>query len=299
MSFEVRSPEPYVLVEDRDNRVEPACDGDLATLVFNIVGGSSNANPYTLSLEGGALTGTAAAGRTITISNIDTSIISTIQNWVITDGNGCSTTGTLSTTISLPVFSDIAFQANKTDIDCAAGTLGTITLSVATGSLPADLSTVQIQVKGTSVNFNYYTTWAAANDGTGNAVISVSEAGTYNYIISSSASCVLANDGSGKTGAIDIEDAGNNQLVIRDIEITQPGCDAELGMIELVFEEATIVPPLSIIWKKRASTTFTASGSTTPTTSTDWVELPSLEGNAIVEVEAGAYKAIYLSLIHI
>jgi len=293
MSFEVRKPNPYVLVEDRDNRVEPACDGDKATLVFNIVGGTSNSHPYSLSIEGGTLTGSAGADRIVTITNIDTSIISTIQNYVITDGNGCSTSGVLSSTISLPVFAEIAFQADKTDIDCSAGTLGTITLSVATGSLPADLSGVQIQVKGTSVNFNYYTTWASANDGSGNAVISISEAGTYNYIISSSSSCVLSDDGSGKTGSIDIEDAGNNQLVIRDIEVTQPGCNSELGMIELVFEEATIVPPLSIIWKKRVSTTFTASGSTTPTISTDWVELPSLEGNAIIEVETGAYKAFY------
>ena len=293
LSFEVRKPDDYVLIEDRDNRVEPACDGDTATLVFNIVGGSSNAHPYSLSLEGGALTGTAAADRIVTIANIDTSIISSIQNYTITDANGCSTTGVLSSTIALPVFADIAFQADKTDIDCAAGTLGTITLSVATGSLPADLSTVQIQVKGTSVNFNFYTTWAAANDGTGNALISLSEAGVYDYIISSSASCVLDDDGSGKTGSIEVEDAGNNQLTIRDINITQPGCNAELGTIELVFEEATIVPPLSIIWKKRVSTTFTASGSTTPTTDTDWVELPSLEGNAIIEVETGAYKAYY------
>ena len=234
LSFEVRKPDDYVLIEDRDNRIEPACDGDTATLVFNIAGGSSNAHPYTVDIENGTLTGTAAADRIVTINNIDTSIISSIQNYKITDANGCETTDVLSSTIALPVFADIAFQADKTDIDCAAGTLGTITLSVATGSLPADLSTVQIQVKGTSVNFNYYTTWAAANDGSGSALISLSEAGVYDYIISSSASCVLDDDGSGKTGSIEVEDAGNNQLTIRDINITQPGCNSELGIVELV-----------------------------------------------------------------
>ena len=123
VSFEVVEPSEIV-VEVFDRRVIPACSGDGAQLVFEVVGGASNAGPYSLDIQNGALSGSSVGGasvREIIISGIDTNNLGQLTNYTITDVNGCSKTATLTTMIELPQFIDSSFQINGNNIDCANG----------------------------------------------------------------------------------------------------------------------------------------------------------------------------------
>ena len=55
ISFEVVEPSEMSIVEVFDERVIPACSGDGAQLVFEVVGSALNAGPYSLDIQNGAL----------------------------------------------------------------------------------------------------------------------------------------------------------------------------------------------------------------------------------------------------
>ena len=288
-SFSVVAPSPMAVSELNSRRIIPACSNDGATLVFTVAGGSDNSGPYTLSLLDGALVGTSqnAADREIVISDIDTNNIGIISTYTITDGNGCSFQGTFDTPITLPSYEEISFQVATTDIDCSQGQEGSVAFSLGNGN--PDLSTLGIRIESDVLNYNYFTNWASAASGGGNPTITLPRAGTYTYEIigtpvsgntTSTAICEL------ESGSFEIQDVGNGQLVLRDINTTQPGCGVESGIIELVFEESTIPPTLIVSWEKLISTT------TISLTTQDWTALPSEDGQLTVsDLENGTYRA--------
>ena len=285
-SFNVVAPTPMVVAELSDRRVIPACSNDGAQLVFEVSGGSNNVGPYTISLNNGALTGTSAS-REIIISNIDSNNIGIISNYTITDANGCSNDGTFSSPIALPNYSDLSFEVAPTDIDCSKSQDGSVTFSINSGAV--DLSTVGIRIKSPVLNFNYFTNWANAAAGGGNPTINLPRAGSYTYEIigtpvsgntTSTAICDL------DTGTFEIQDVSNSQIILRDINTIQPGCGVETGIIELVFDEATIPPTMSVTWEKLITSTTTSS------TAQSWIPIPSESSKlTVVDLENGAYRA--------
>ena len=288
-SFEVVGPTAMLVTEINSRRIIPACSNDGAELVFNVIGGSDNSGPYTLTLQDGALTGNSAdaATREVVISNIDTNNIGTISNYTISNANGCSYNGTFDTPITLPNYEELAFQVTTTDFDCSLSQQGSVEFSLANGS--PDLSTLGIRIESAVLNYNYFTNWANAAAGGGNPTISLPRAGTYTYEIigtpvsgntTSTAICDL------ESGSFEIKDTAGDQLILNDIKTTQPGCGVETGIIQLVFEESTIPPSLEINWEKLITTTTSSS------TTQEWKVLPSKSRNLTVSgLENGSYRA--------
>ena len=79
-TVQVINPGPMRMVENTANRNNPVCFGDLGYLEFNILGGSPNQGPYTVSLNGGQLSYTTlnAGDREVIFEDIDTSLITLI-----------------------------------------------------------------------------------------------------------------------------------------------------------------------------------------------------------------------------
>ena len=177
ISFEVVEPTQMSIVEVFDRRVIPACSGDTAQLVFEVIGGALNAGPYSLDIQNGALSGTSVGGasvREIIINGIDTNNLGQLTDYTITDVNGCSKTATLTTMIELPQFLDSSFQIDGNNIDCANGEEGRIDISLNSGTAPSE---VGVQVSSTGSNFNYFVNWD--NPAAGSISVPVSQAGVY------------------------------------------------------------------------------------------------------------------------
>ena len=295
-SFEVVEPSTMSVLENNDRRIVPACSDDLAELVFNVVGGNDNAGPYTLDLQNGALSGTSgsASDREIVITGIDASNLGQISLYTITDANGCSATASLTVPINLPSFEDVSFQVVANDIDCAAGQEGSIEISLSQGT--PDLSQIGIQISSSALNFNYFTNWTNASTAGGNPMINIDNAGVYNYRIigvpaqgttttSNTTVCEL------DSGTIEIQEADNNQILLRDIESVQPGCGQTGGSILLTFDENTIPPTMTVNWEKFTTTTVSTTSGTVNTQ--EWRRVPSLDNNlSLTDLENGTYRAI-------
>ena len=298
-SFEVVEPSTMSVLEINDRRIVPACNDDLAELVFEVLGGNDNAGPYTLSLQNGALSGVSgsASDREVVITGIDASNLGQISTYTVTDGNGCSATATLTTPINLPSFEEVSFQVQAIDIDCAAGQEGSIEISLANGN--PDMSQVGIQITSPALNFNYFTNWNNASSVGGNPVININNAGIYNYrIIGVPAQGTTTNTTSSNTticeldsGTIEVQEADNSQILLRDIESIQPGCGQTGGSIILTFDSNTIPPTMTVQWEKFTSTTVSTTSGTINTQ--EWRHVPSLDNNInITDLENGTYRAV-------
>ena len=60
-------------------------------------------------------------------------------------------------------------------------------------------------------------------------------------------------------------EAENNQILLRDIERILPGCDQDFGTINLVFDENTLPPTMTIVWQKQVSIATIVSSTLTTT----------------------------------
>ena len=294
ISFEVVEPTVMNIVEVFDRRIIPACSGDTAQLVFEVVGGALNAGPYSLDIQNGALSGTSVGGasvREIVINGIDTNNLGQLSNYTITDVNGCSATATLSTIIELPQFQDSSFQIDGNNIDCANGEEGRIDITLSPGSTAP--SEVGVQVSSTGTNFNYFVNWD--NPAGGSISVPINQAGAYTVkvigipAVGNTSTITTVCDI--YSGNIEIKESQNNQILLRNIETTQPGCGETLGSISLIFDEPTIPPTMSIRWEKFITTTTSSTSGTI--NSQDWSPIPSLDNQLIApNLENGTYRGI-------
>jgi hypothetical protein len=293
-SFEVVAASEMSISEINNRRVIPACSNDLAELVFVVNGGNDNAGPYTVSLQGGALSGTSAnaGSREVIITGIDTNNINSISTYTVEDSFGCSFSGNLAVSISLPTYDDVDFQASGFDIDCSQSQDGGIEFAI-TG--PAvNTNSYGIQVTSNAPNFNYFTNWNNAPTQNGNPFIPITQPGTYNFKIigspvtgstTNTSVCNLAS------GTIEISEAENNLILVRDIVSTQPGCGEDYGSIEIVLDENTIPPSMSISWEKIITQTVSTTSGTVNTQ--EWVNIPTLDNQMIApDLESGTYRAL-------
>ncbi len=294
-SFEVVAATEMSISEINNRRVIPACSNDLAELVFVVNGGNDNAGPYTVSLQGGALSGTSASAgaREVIITGIDPNNINQISTYTVQDASGCSFSGNLAVPITLPTYDDVNFQASGVDIDCSQSQDGGIEFAL-TSSTPVNTSSYGIQVTSNAPSFNYFTNWDSAPTQNGNPFIPITQPGSYNFTI-------IGNPVSGSTtntsvcnlasGTIEISEAENSLILVRDIVTTQPGCGQEYGSIEIVLDEATIPPTMSISWEKVVTQTISTTSGTINTQ--EWTRIPSLDNQLIApNLENGTYRAI-------
>ncbi|MDB2315201.1 hypothetical protein N9V42_06425, partial [Flavobacteriaceae bacterium] len=303
-SFEVKEPDLMTVRELKDRRIVPGCSDDDATLVFEVIGGNDNAGPYSLSLQGGALTGTSANATTreIIISGIDTQNLGTIVNYDVTDALGCQNATTLTSSITLPSYLDASFQINPTDIDCAQGINGFIEIVIAAPVI-IDLSTVGVQISSDAPVFNKFVSWNNATaGGVPNSIrVAIENAAVYDYRIIG-LPAPGANTPSGTTvcdldsGTVEVKETDNNLILLRNVERIQPGCSQDYGTIKLIFDENTIPPTMSITWEKEILISQVVSISATTTGVIDvpsWRPIPELNDLITVEpLENGVYRAL-------
>ena len=306
ISFEVREPSVMTVREVKDKRIVPACTDDFASLTFEVIGGNTNGAPYTLSLENGALTGTSNGSnpRQITISGIDTELINEFTTYEITDVNGCIAASSLTSSITLPVYEEASFQINQEDIDCANGVEGSIEIVIASGS--PDTSSIGVQISSDAPVFNYFVNWDSADAGSvANSIkVDIQNAGVYEYrIIGIPAAGTTTNTTSTNTticeldtGSVEVKEAENNQILLRDIERILPGCDQDFGTINLIFDENTLPPTMTIVWQKQVSIATVVSKTLTTTqviNVKEFRDIPELNGSISASpLENGTYKAI-------
>ena len=291
-SFEVVAATEMSISEINNRRVIPACSNDLAELVFLVNGGNDNAGPYTVSLQGGALSGTSAAGsREVIITGIDPNNINQISTYTVEDSFGCSFSGNLAVAITLPTYDDVDFQASGVDIDCSQSQDGGIEFAIIGG--PVNTSSYGIQVTSNAPNFNYFTNWDTAPTQNGNPFIPITQPGSYNFkiigspVTGSSTNTSVCNLAS---GTIEISEAENSLILVRDIISSQPGCGQDYGSIEIVLDEATIPPSMFISWEKVVTQTVSTTSGTIDTQ--EWISIPALDRLLIApDLESGTYRA--------
>ena len=137
---------------------------------------------------------------------------------------------------------------------------GRIDISLNSGTAPSE---VGVQVSSTGSNFNYFVNWD--NPAAGSISVPISQAGVYTVRIIGIPA--VGNTSTNTTvcdifsGNIEIQETENSQILLRDIETTQPGYGETVGSISLIFDEPTIPPTMSIRWEKFVtSTTSSTSG---------------------------------------
>ncbi|MGC6422934.1 MAG: hypothetical protein ACON43_09005 [Flavobacteriaceae bacterium] len=323
--FEIREPEPFSVVFDEGRTINAGCPGDTATLYFNIIGGKQSAYQvvnYTLSLRGGLYTGSATSGdRTVVIPNVDPAVLLATGNNIaveLTDDQGCDPfTTTISMTIENPK-PVVVQNVEVTDIDCAAGQLGSaiITLDLSNGNYNTDLDQLEVKWVGTSLTLpagapptyryeRFVPFVPAANTRAENGrtvvqgeVYDLIYPGEYSYEIrkvSGAASGTAQICTELAVGTIVINSVGDTQLTMQKPLVQQGGCSGQTGgAITLNIDMATVVPPLEVEWYRSenvrravASTASStnASGTASGTTAEpeyelvqQWVEVSQFRG---------------------
>ena len=294
----VRVVEPDPLSLTLVDSYNPLCPDDIAIggrLEFNVSGGNALALPYTINLNGGVLSASSGASSRVIFSNINISnpLQRSITSAEIVDNFGCSQQVTF--TYEFPEVYTYTVDIDSKDIDCSANTSGEVTFTVNPSDVAGDLSSAnpaQLYIKALSRPYEYYQTL------TGNGPITITnitQADTYQFTISinNTTTCEIAND------TFTIEEKNNEQLIL-DLDVTQPGCGNSESQISLTITNA--IPPLEIKWYENQNITTsavyssTASGTTVQTatsTTESWVEITAQRGNAIVTgLPTGIYRAI-------
>ena len=294
----VRVVEPNPLSLTLVDSYNPLCPDDIAIggrLEFGVSGGNALALPYTINLNGGVLSASSGASSRVIFSNINISnpLQRSITSAEIVDNFGCSQQVTF--TYEFPEVYTYTVDVDSKDIDCSANTSGEVTFTVNPSDVAGDLSSTnpaQLYIKANGRPYEYYQTL------TGNGpiiVTNITQADTYQYVISvnNTTTCEIAN------GTFTIEEKNNEQLLL-DLEVTQPGCGNSESQISLTITNA--IPPLEIKWYEKQNITTsavyssTASGTTLQTatsTSESWVEITAQKGNAVVNgLPTGIYRAI-------
>ena len=274
------------------------CPDDLTNggrLEFGVSGGNALALPYTINLNGGVLSASSGASSRVIFNNINISnpLQRSITSAEIVDNFGCSQQVTF--TYEFPEVYTYTVDVDSKDIDCSANTSGEVTFTVNPSDVAGDLSSTnpaQLYIKANSRPYEYYQTLTSNGPFT---VTNITQADTYQYIISvnNTTTCEIAN------GTFTVEEKNNEQLIL-DLEVIQPGCGNSESQISLIITNA--IPPLEIKWYENQNITTsavystTASGTTvqTATSTTDsWVEIVAQRGNAVVTgLPSGIYRAI-------
>ena len=251
-TVQVINPGPMRMVENTANRNNPVCFGELGYLEFNILGGSPNQGPYTVSLNGGQLSYTTlnAGDREVVFEDIDTSLISSIGTSVdIVDNFGCvATTQINSITFNQP--QELTFETVVTDEDCSTSTPGSVIFSQTGPGNFADPEDVQIRIQTgafVSPSIDIYPLWGSVQ-GTSNSIELSNGIYQYEIIDANTLSCPSI------TGSFTITLAGGlAPLVVLPPDVTQVGCDNATSIIALNIQN--IQPPLNINWFEYKVTT--------------------------------------------
>ena len=282
-SFEVVGPgELSFFVNDNAATNIQICPGDTNTASYDIeiFGGIPPFNVITTAANGTRIETEVDASRKKTITGLNPSSDGDNYTIMVTDSNACESQ-TTSSTLTFESIEAVEFRYTVEQIDCVAGTLGSIQLNVVSGSIANEES---IQVNWKSIGVDIYDTWANGNG----ALQNISTAGTYQAIVTQG-NCELY-----RSDPIAITDSNNNQLYLNDIQIEGGGCDGREGSITLDIVGG--YPPLSIEWEAyRAVTSIvSATGTSSETTETtlQWVSLPQYANNAVaLGLELGTYRA--------
>ncbi|MDA9036514.1 gliding motility-associated C-terminal domain-containing protein [Flavobacteriaceae bacterium] len=308
--FEVRKAEVLTAVEVVNERIEAPCSGNFASLTFQVSGGSSVGGQYTISLNNGLYV-TSSNSTTIVIPQIDPLELNTIDTITISDNSGCDPVTEDIADIILSIPEDVEIDvAQIVDVDCLNDQLGSITLGVTKGTFN-DVGQIQVIWKSdltdpTKAGSTQFLNWdmTGVTDNKGLAVANgtlpdIKFAGKYAYEVklgNASNTCILA------AGEVDVVSQDLSQLTLSEVIITQPGCAATLGRIDLVIDVNTIIGGLEIVWEEfvtdlsvsATGTTTTASTTTSSNTTTQiWKEITGFKNQtAATDLPNGVYRAI-------
>jgi hypothetical protein len=308
--FEVRKAEVLTAVEVVNERIEAPCSGNFASLTFQVSGGSSVGGQYTISLNNGLYV-TSSNSTTIVIPQIDPLELNTIDTITISDNSGCDPVTEDIADIILSIPEDVEIDvAQIVDVDCLNDQLGSITLGVTKGTFN-DVGQIQVIWKSdltdpTKAGSTQFLNWdmTGVTDNKGLAVANgtlpdIKFAGKYTYEVKSgnaSNTCILA------AGEVDVVSQDLSQLTLSEVIITQPGCAATLGRIDLVIDVNTIIGGLEIVWEEfvtdlsvsATGTTTTASTTTSSNTTTQiWKEITGFKNQTVAtDLPNGVYRPI-------
>ena len=285
---------PISIIENRLLRVEPRCAADLATgatLVFTIENYLPAKLPYTIELNGGAISASTPVSPTsgvVSITNIDVKQHPSITSASIIDADGCTTTATIN--ITFPVIDTYTVGITTNPIDCASIDSGKILIDPLATATSTDFTAAApgfLYIKNAATNpfgFRYITTLENMNT----VSVTVTEPGDYIYELSSvsSATCLVAT-GTFTIGSI----TSSNVITVSSPTITLAGCENSESVIDLGTVSG-IVLPVNIAWEY-LSDTVTTSGGVTQTIS-NWTSYDngSLDNNLVITVPSGVYRAV-------
>ena len=231
LSFNVLSASPLAVQIDRTAFSTSACLSPTINIPVTIAGGTP---PYTLDLEGvGAVTTTDP---NYTFTNIDPSNLNGSINLQVSDQGNCSTQ---LDPIPLEQGQEYSFTSSLTFIDCRAGTLGAIQLSIL-GTNPIT-EVLQLEWRGNTVH--QFDTWT-----NGNGLLSnLNNPGSYTVTVTNSQGCVL------HTQTFNVQDISTEKLAVKILsQKNTAGCDQSDGSIEL--ELTGGYPPHTIQWEQLSDT---------------------------------------------
>ncbi len=256
--FNVVSPQPLAVTLNTSRfPVANSCQNALFSMPITISGGTP---PYTLNLNSGVKMATTSSP-TYIFTDLNPQTIGANLSLSITDASMCSTTATAS--VNVPI--SYQFDTVVTDIDCRNNVLGQLKTTV-TPSIPASLTLV---VQWLSANLNRYSTWNSSQG----LITNLTFPGSYRMLITTPDGCELYNQ------SFNVRDLSGQSLMVN---ITKEqgliDCTNTKGRIELEIMQGS--PPYTITWERMAPS------------STTFVDLPGLSGNAIVTgLDIGTYRA--------
>ena len=280
-SFEVVSPQELSILVNEEATNTLICPGEnnSASYEIEVLGGTPPFNVMTTAEDGTEILTEVDQSRKKTITGLNPSVNGNTYSISVSDANNCVSQAA-SATLTFSSIEAVDFRYRVEQIDCVAGTLGSIQLEVVSGSLSNE---DQIQVNWKSDDFDLYDTWANGNGRLEN----IATAGSYQVIITQG-SCELY-----RSDPIEITNDNNNQLYINDIQVNGGGCNGSEGSITLDIRGG--YPPLNILWEAYRAVTTSVSGTGSDTitnTNLQWVALPQFANNAVATgLELGTYRA--------
>ncbi|MGC6480172.1 MAG: PKD domain-containing protein [Flavobacteriaceae bacterium] len=259
-SFDVVAPSPLSFYYTLIGSSTEICQQEDVYINVEILGGTA---PYTLYWGDEVL----RSGITESVLQIQLPAAARSEGEVnlrLADANDCSPEYT-SDPIPLASFNPVEIRYDSTIIDCSRGIEGQITLRVIAGSL-SDPQRTQIEVSGP--DFHQFYNWQQS----GGVISNLEQPGNYHVTVTSPDGCELFAE------TIPLISATNGGLQVSIEEISPPGCNGNLGRIQLAVQDGR--PPYSIIWE-------IFDENSTPS----WRTLPELQNRSLATgLAAGIYR---------
>ena len=277
----------------------PQCPEDLALggqLRYTITGYDPIAAPYTVNLNGGLLTA-STTNNIVEFNNIDVTnpLTKTINLIEIIDFNGCSS-GIINDVIFTfdDVFQYDIINFSVSNIDCSLASSGEFSFGIYPSAINTNAPQIStsnpalLYIRGEGGNYEYYETITTPNVMVDNFL--QGDDYVYSVTLNGTTTCAVA------TGTFTMNEANNDQLLVKKPEVTLPGCGIAQSQIKLTI--SNFVPPLNIEWYELISTTTSTINSLTgntdnSTTTTAYSPIESYRGFSILNnVPKGIYRAI-------